>query len=113
MNLLSGSTFHIYSYEIVRILELMVSYNIENAIFASIHSNEMMENRDIQKWHRYIELSVFECNIHVNTNEQQGNYIKKKQLHYFTMNILRANSVKVSHSHSSSNLLCLNCKTEN
>lgn len=49
MNLPSGSTFHIYSYEIVCILELMVSYNIENAMFASIHSNEMMENRDIQK----------------------------------------------------------------
>lgn len=110
MNLPSGSTFHIYSYEIVCILELMVSYNIENAIFASTHSNEMIENRDLQKRHRYIKLSVFECNIHVNTHEQQGNDIKGKQLHYFTTNILRANSVEVFHSHSSSNRLCLDCK---
>lgn len=47
MNLLSGSIFHVYFYEIISILEFILSYNIENAILAYIQSNKMIENRDI------------------------------------------------------------------
>lgn len=47
---------------------------------------------------------TLECNIHINTNEQQENDIKEHKLYYFSMYNLRANSVKGFYSHSSPKL---------